>query len=159
MAYQKIQPFLWFDNQAEEAADFYTSVFRDSEILAKSYYGEGAPAPAGTVMTVAFRINGQEFVALNGGPHFTFSPAISFAVNCRTQEEIDYYWEKLSADPQREQCGWLQDRYGISWQIVPEELPELLRSDDPEQARSVMQAMLKMKKLSISDLREARQVT
>ncbi len=159
MSHQKIQPFLWFNDQAEEAAEFYTSVFRDSELLGKTYYSEGSPGPAGTVMTVEFRIHNQEFVALNGGPHYALTPAISFVVNCKTQEEIDYYWEQLSADPGREQCGWLVDRFGLSWQVVPEDLPALLSSGDPEQARNVMQAMLKMKKISIPELLEARQVS
>lgn len=155
MIQQKITPFLWFNDKAEEAAQFYTSVFKDSGIHTTTYYGEGAPLPKGTVMTIAFRLEGQEFVALNGGPHFTFSPAISFVVNCHDQEEIDYYWEKLSADPAREQCGWLQDKFGLSWQIVPLVLQELLKDQDQEKSGRVMQALMPMKKLVIADLQKA----
>jgi predicted 3-demethylubiquinone-9 3-methyltransferase (glyoxalase superfamily) len=156
---KKIQPFLWFNTEAEAAADFYTSVFRDSEVILKTYYGKGTPVPEGTVMTVVFRIEQQEFVALNGGPQFTFSPAVSFVVNCKDQEEIDYYWQQLSANPEQEQCGWLQDRFGLSWQVIPEKLPELLSSPDPEKAANAMQAMMKMKKIVISDLQEATEIS
>lgn len=155
MIQQKITPFLWFNDKAEEAAKFYTSVFKDSGIHTTTYYGEGASLPKGTVMTIAFRLEGQEFVALNGGPHFTFSPAISFVVNCHDQEEIDYYWEKLSADPAREQCGWLQDKFGLSWQIVPLVLQELLKDQDQEKTGRVMRALMPMKKLVIADLQKA----
>lgn len=155
MLQQKITPFLWFNDQAEEAARFYTSVFQDSGIHTTTYYTAGAPMPEGSVMTVAFRLEGQQFVALNGGPQFTFSPAVSFVVNCRNQEEIDYYWEKLSADPAREQCGWLQDKFGLSWQIVPENLPELLRGHSQGQSARIVQALLQMKKLVIADLLKA----
>lgn len=155
MLQQKITPFLWFHDQAEEAARFYTSVFQDAGIDTITYYTAGAPLPAGSVMTVAFRLEGQQFVALNGGPPFSFSPAVSFVVNCRDQEEIDYYWEKLSADPAREQCGWLQDQFGLSWQIVPENLPGLLKGHSQEQSGRIMQALLQMKKLVIADLVKA----
>jgi len=152
MTGQKITPCLWFNDNAEEAVKFYTLVFKDAKVGRISHYGEGAPLPKCTVLTVNFEIHGQEFMALNGGPHFTFSPAISFVVNCRDQEELDYYWEKLSADPAREQCGWLQDKYGVSWQIVPAILEELMSSQDQEKTARVMQAVLKMKKLVIADL-------
>jgi predicted 3-demethylubiquinone-9 3-methyltransferase (glyoxalase superfamily) len=155
MIQQKITPFLWFHDKAQEAAQFYTSVFKDSAIHNTTYYTAGAPLPEGSVMTVAFRLEGQEFVALNGGPAFTFSPAVSFVINCQNQEEIDYYWEKLSADPAREQCGWLQDKFGVSWQVVPVMLPQLLKGESQEQSKQIMQALLKMKKLVIADLIKA----
>lgn len=154
MIQQKINPFLWFENNAEAAATFYTSVFRNSEIISKSYYGDGAPMPKGNVLTVYFKIEGQLFVALNGGPQFTFSPAVSFVVNCKTQEEIDYYWKQLSADESKEQCGWLVDKFGLSWQIVPEQLPQLINGD-PERSSRVMGSLMRMKKLVIADLEEA----
>jgi len=155
---QKITPFLWFDDQAEEAVNFYTSIFKDSKIASVTRYGEEAAQasgrPKGTVMTVAFRLEGQEFAAINGGPHFTFTPAISFVVNCKSQEEVDYYWEKLSAegDERAQQCGWLKDKYGVSWQVVPTALVELLNSPDADKSRQVMQAMLAMKKIDIEGL-------
>lgn len=156
---QKITPFLWFDNQAEEAAKFYTSFFPNSKITNVSRYDEaGAKAsgqPVGTAMVVAFELNGQEFSAINGGPMFKFSEAISFAVNCENQEEVDMFWEKLSAVPESEQCGWCKDKYGLSWQIVPKQLGELLSDPDKEKAGRVMQAMLQMKKLDIQKLQEA----
>jgi predicted 3-demethylubiquinone-9 3-methyltransferase (glyoxalase superfamily) len=158
---QKITPFLWFDNQAEEAVSFYTSIFKDSKILTISRYGEeGAEAsgrPEGTVMTIAFRLFGQEFVALNGGPIFKFTEAISFVVNCESQDEIDHYWEKLSrdGDPKAQQCGWLKDKYGLSWQIVPTLLVGLLTDPDPEKSRRAMKAMLEMKKIDIETLKQA----
>ncbi|HET6488354.1 MAG TPA: VOC family protein [Syntrophales bacterium] len=158
---QKITPFLWFDNQAEEAVGFYTSIFKDSKILTVSRYGEeGAEVsgrPAGTVMTIEFRLLGQEFVALNGGPIFKFTEAISFVVNCESQDEVDYYWEKLSrdGDPKAQQCGWLKDKYGLSWQIVPTVLVKLLTDPDPETSRRAMKAMLQMKKLDIETLEQA----
>ncbi|MBC5774663.1 VOC family protein [Pontibacter sp. KCTC 32443] len=155
MIEQKIRPCLWFNNEAEDAAKFYTSIFRDSKIGKIAYYGEGAPMPKGTVLTVSFLLEGQEFTALNGGPNFIFSPAISFVVNCQTQDEIDYYWEKLSADPAQEQCGWLKDKFGVSWQIVPEILDELMSAQDQQRSERVMQALLQMKKLVISDLVKA----
>jgi len=155
MAKQKITPFLWFNDNAEEAVKFYTSVFKDSKTGTVTYYGEGLPMPKGTVMTIGFEIEGQQFVALNGGPQFKFSPAISFVVNCKTQEEIDHYWEKLLEGGAEEQCGWLKDKFGVSWQIVPENLSELLNEKNPEKSSRVMQALLQMKKLIINDLEKA----
>jgi predicted 3-demethylubiquinone-9 3-methyltransferase (glyoxalase superfamily) len=152
---QKITPFLWFHGRAEEAADFYTSIFSDSKITGIARYGEGTPAPKGTVMTVRFLLQGQEFVALNGGPHFTFSPAISFAVNCETQDEVDRYWQQLSAGGEEGQCGWLTDKFGVSWQIVPTTLVKLLSSEDAAGAQRAMTAMLQMKKIDISLLEQA----
>ena len=151
----RITPFLWFDNQAEEAAKFYTSIFRNSKITAVARYPEGSPGPAGTVMTVGFELNGQPFTALNGGPIFKFTEAISFVVHCETQEEVDQYWEKLSEGGQENQCGWLKDKYGVSWQIVPDVLIELLQDKDAEKSKRVMQAMLQMKKIDIKTLRQA----
>ncbi|HZE87001.1 MAG TPA: VOC family protein [Methylomirabilota bacterium] len=156
---QKITPFLWFDNQAEEAANFYTSIFKHAQITSISRYDKaGAKTsgrPEGSAMTVAFQLDGQKFTALNGGPLFKFSEAISFVVNCETQEEIDEYWEKLSAVPESEQCGWLKDKYGLSWQIVPKQLGEMLGDKDAEKAGRVMQAMLQMKKIEIPKLQKA----
>lgn len=158
---QKITPFLWFDSQAEEAVGFYTSVFKNSKIRSVSHYGEeGAQAsgrPEGTVMTIEFEIEGQDFVALNGGPPFKFSEAVSFVVNCESQAEVDYYWEKLSegADAQAQQCGWLKDKYGLSWQVVPTILTQLLNDPDAEKSRRVMKAMLQMKKIDIETLKKA----
>ena len=158
---QKITPFLWFDSQAEEAVSFYTSIFKNSKIVSITRYGEeGAQAsgrPKGTVMTIAFQLDGQEFVALNGGPHFKFTEAISFVVNCESQDEIDYYWEKLSGggDEKAQQCGWLKDKYGLSWQIVPRVLGELLNDPDSEKSRRVMKALLQMKKLDLNILKRA----
>ena len=151
---EKITPFLWFDTRAEEAARFYTSVFKNSEILGITHYGSDGPGVEGTVMTVVFRIEGQKFIALNGGPQFTFTPAISFVVNCETQEEIDYLWENLSQGGEKIECGWLQDKYGVSWQIVPTILGEMLQDKDPEKADRVFKAMLKMKKLDIEALKQ-----
>jgi predicted 3-demethylubiquinone-9 3-methyltransferase (glyoxalase superfamily) len=152
---QKITPFLWFDNDAEEAMAFYTSIFKNSKILEVSRYGEQGPGPAGTVMTGSFQLNGQEFMALNGGPVFSFSPAISFFVNCETQDEVDELWEKLSAGGEKQQCGWVKDKFGVSWQIVPAILGKLLRDKDPEKSKHVMQAMLTMNKLDIAGLERA----
>ena len=152
---QKITPFLWFNDNAEEAVNFYTSIFKDSRINGVTHYGEAGPRPAGSVMTVAFEIEGQVFTAINGGPHFTFSPAISFVVHCATQEEVDYYWEKLSAGGEEIQCAWLRDKYGVSWQIVPDVLIELLQDKDPAKSKRVMEAMLKMIKIDIPTLRQA----
>ncbi len=156
---QKISPFLWFDNQAEEAANFYVSIFEDSRVTYTARYnGVGAEAagrPVGSVMTVAFELAGQPFTALNGGPEFTFSPAISFVVNCETQDEVDRYWDALSAGGQTEQCGWLRDRFGVSWQIVPAALGELMSDPDPVKAERVMKAMLQMKKIDIASLKAA----
>jgi predicted 3-demethylubiquinone-9 3-methyltransferase (glyoxalase superfamily) len=152
---QKITPFLWFDGKAEEAANFYTSIFENSKILNISRYGEEGPGPAGTAMTVTFQLNGQEFTALNGGPEFTFSPAISFFVNCETQEEVDELWQKLSEGGEEEQCGWLKDKYGLSWQIIPVALMEMLQDKDPEKSKRVMEAMLQMQKIDIKALGQA----
>ena len=152
---QKIRPFLWFDDNAEEAVSFYVSVFDDAEITDVSRYQEGSPGPAGTVMSMSFRIEGQEFLALNGGPLFTFSEAISFLINCETQDEVDRLWDALSAGGEEQPCGWLRDRFGLSWQIVPRVLGELLGGSDPEGSQRAMQAMLKMKKLDIQTLQDA----
>jgi predicted 3-demethylubiquinone-9 3-methyltransferase (glyoxalase superfamily) len=153
---QKIVTHLWFNDQAEEAATFYTSLFKDSKITNTSYYPEGSPGPAGAVMTVEFELNGQTFIALNGGPLFTFSEAISLLVNCESQEEVDELWAKFTEEGEESQCGWLKDKYGLSWQIVPTELPELLTNPDPAIAQRVMAAMLPMQKIDIAALRQAR---
>jgi len=153
---QKISPFLWFDDQAEEAVNFYTSIFKNSKILNVTRYGEVGPGPKDSVMTVAFQLEGQEFMALNGGPHFKFTEAISFVVKCKTQEEVDDLWENLSeGGGEKIQCGWLKDKYGVSWQIVPTILGEMI--SDPNRAKSqrVMDAMLKMKKIEIEGLKRA----
>ncbi len=156
---QKITPFLWFDHQAEDAVNCYVSIFKNSEIRSIARYEEEAAKasgrPKGSVMTVAFELDRQEFVALNGGPLFKFTEAISFVVNCETQEEVDHFWEKLSAGGQEVQCGWLKDRFGVSWQIVPTVLGEMLQDKDREKSRRVMAAMLKMKKISIEGLKNA----
>ncbi|HHF7349494.1 TPA: VOC family protein [Legionella feeleii] len=156
---QHIAPCLWFDNQAEEAAHFYTSIFKNSKILRLSYYGDaGAEVsgkPKGSLMTVTFQLEGQQFIALNGGPDFKFSPAISLFVSCESQEEIDDLWNNLSADGETVQCGWLQDKYGISWQIVPAILVDFLNDPDKEKSEQVMKAMLKMKKLDMQALKKA----
>jgi predicted 3-demethylubiquinone-9 3-methyltransferase (glyoxalase superfamily) len=151
----EITPCLWFDTEGEEAATFYTSVFPNSKILDVSRYGEAGPRPQGTVMTVSFELDGKKFVALNGGPDFTFSEAISFQVSCKTQEEVDMFWSKLSEGGEEGPCGWLKDKYGLSWQIVPTALPELLSDPDAEKAQRVMRAMLSMKKIEIEDLERA----
>ena len=151
----KITPFLWFDGQAEEAAQFYTSIFENSKIESVTRYGDVGPGPKGTVMTVAFQLDGQEFVALNGGPQFPFTEAVSFVVNCATQKEIDYFWDKLSAGGQQIECGWLKDKYGLSWQIVPAELSKMLQDPDPDTTNRVMQAVLQMKKPDIQRLEQA----
>jgi predicted 3-demethylubiquinone-9 3-methyltransferase (glyoxalase superfamily) len=152
---QRITPFLWFDSNAEEAANFYVSVFPNSEITEVSRYGEAGPRAAGSVMVVSFRLDGQEFLALNGGPEFTFNEAVSFSIACANQEEVDYYWDKLTEGGQEVQCGWLKDRYGLAWQVVPEGMLELL--NDPDKARSdrAMRAMLGMKKLDLAALQGA----
>lgn len=152
---QKITPFLWFNFQAEEAVTLYTSVFKNSKILATTRYPAGSPGPAGAVMTVSFELNGQEFTALNGGPEFPFSEAISFYVNCESQAEVDELWEKLSQGGEKGQCGWLKDRFGVSWQIVPTVLGSLLGDPNPQKAQRVTEAMLKMKKLDIAELKRA----
>ena len=149
---QKITPFLWFDTEGEEAASFYTSVFPNSRIVDIAHYGEAGPRPAGTVMAVSFELDGQKFVALNGGPQFTFDEAISFQVDCEAQEEVDRFWSALSAGGEEGPCGWLKDRYGVSWQIVPKALVDLLGDPDREKSQRVMRAMLKMKKIEIAEL-------
>jgi predicted 3-demethylubiquinone-9 3-methyltransferase (glyoxalase superfamily) len=152
---QKITPFLWFNGNAEEAVNFYILVFKDAKVGRMVRYGAEGPGPEGTVMTAPFRLYGQEFVALNGGPQFTFPPAISFVVNCQTQEEVDQLWEQLSEGGSKGRCGWLQDKFGVSWQIVPTVLSELLQAQDAEKSKKVMQAMLKMDKIQIETLKEA----
>jgi predicted 3-demethylubiquinone-9 3-methyltransferase (glyoxalase superfamily) len=152
---QKITPFLWFDGKAEEAMNFYTSIFKNSKVVNIMRYGEAGPGPKGTVMVATFQLDGQEFTALNGGPMFTFSPAISFFVNCEMQEEVDELWEKLSEGGEKQRCGWLKDRYGVSWQIVPTVLGKLLQDKDPEKSKRVMNAMLQMNKIDIKSLKQA----
>jgi predicted 3-demethylubiquinone-9 3-methyltransferase (glyoxalase superfamily) len=152
---QKITPFLWFNDQAEEAANFYTSVFKNSKIGTINRYGEDVPGPKGKVMTVAFELDGQELIALNGGPDFSFTEAISFFVKCEDQAEVDRYWEKLSEGGQVQQCGWLKDKYGVSWQIVPTILEKLMNDPDPQKANRVTQAMLQMIKIDIEGLKRA----
>jgi predicted 3-demethylubiquinone-9 3-methyltransferase (glyoxalase superfamily) len=157
MPSQKITPFLWFDHQAEEAAGFYTAIFPNSKIVKVVRCGAAGPGPAGSVLTVEFQLDGQTFVGLNGGPHYQFTPAISFVVNCQTQDEVDGYWTKLSAGGAEVQCGWIRDKFGVSWQIVPTVLPQLLSDPDPNKAQRVMKAMLAMKKLDINALQQARE--
>ena len=152
---QKITTFLWFDDKAEESTRFYVSLFKNSKFENISYYGEGAPRPKGPVLTVVFQIDGQQFMALNGGPHYSFTPAISLLVNCETQEEVDRLWNKLLEGGKPSRCGWLQDRYGLSWQIVPTILGKLMSDPDCKKADRVMQAMLKMDKLDIKGLEQA----
>jgi predicted 3-demethylubiquinone-9 3-methyltransferase (glyoxalase superfamily) len=152
---QKITPFLWFDGNAEEAMNFYVSIFKNSKVLKVTRYGEAGPGPKGTVMSATFQLEGQNFYALNGGPQFKFTPAISFFVNCETQQEVDELWEELSADGQKERCGWLKDKYGLSWQIIPSALGEMLGDKDPAKATRVMQAMLQMNKIDIQALKQA----
>src|SRR5262245_52848754 len=152
---QKITPFLWFDNNAEEAMNFYVSIFKHSKVVRVTRYVDAGPGPKGTVMTAEFQLEGQKFVALNGGPHFKFTEAISFVVNCETQQEVDEFWEKLSEGREESQCGWLKDKYGLSWQIVPTVLVKLLQDKDAEKAKRVMQAMLQMKKIDIKTLKQA----
>ena len=151
----KITPFLWFNHNAEEAANFYVSVFKNSKVLGVTRYGDAGPGPAGTVMVVAFQLDGQEFTAINGGPQFKFTEAISFVVNCKTQQEVDEYWEKLSAGGEKSRCGWLKDKFGLSWQVVPTALEEMLQDKDAAKANRVMQAMLQMDKIDIARLRQA----
>jgi predicted 3-demethylubiquinone-9 3-methyltransferase (glyoxalase superfamily) len=152
---QKITPFLWFDTEGEDAARFYTSVFPNSKIGEIARYGSAGPRPEGTVMTVSFELDGQRFVALNGGPEFAFSEAVSFLVNCDTQDEVDSYWSALSEGGEEGPCGWLKDKFGLSWQIVPNRLPELLADPDRERAQRVMEAMLKMRKIEVDELERA----
>jgi len=153
---QRITPFLWFDSQAEEAAKLYCSIFKNSEMGQIVRYGDVGPGPKGQVMIVTFKIEGQEFTALNGGPRFKFDEAISFVINCETQEEMDYYWDSLTADGgQESQCGWLKDKFGLSWQIVPTIIGELMSDKDPEKAGRVMQAVMQMKKIDLQKLKDA----
>ena len=161
---QKISPFLWFDDKAEEAAEFYVSVFKErpsgsgiteSKILSVARYGEAGPGTPGTAMTVSFQLEGHEFTALNGGPEFAFTEAISFHVSCESQDEVDHFWKALTDGGEESQCGWLKDRYGLSWQIIPTALPELLSDPDPERSQRVMKAMLEMKKIDIAGLQRA----
>jgi predicted 3-demethylubiquinone-9 3-methyltransferase (glyoxalase superfamily) len=152
---QKITPFLWFDGQAEEAANFYTSIFKNSKILNIARYGDAGPGPKGSVMVVTFELEGQRFMALNGGPQYTISPAISFFVDCATQAEVDYLWEKLTAGGGEVQCGWLRDKFGVSWQIIPSALMELMQDKDPVKSQRVFKAMLEMTKIDIEGLKRA----
>ena len=152
---QKITPFLWFDDKAEEAMNFYVSIFKNSKVLGVSRYGEEGPGPEGKVMVGTFELEGQKFHALNGGPQFIFTEAVSFLIDCETQDEVDYFWEKLSEGGEKSQCGWLKDKFGLSWQVVPSILGDLLQDEDEEKSRRVMAAMLKMDKLDISRLKQA----
>jgi len=152
---QKITPFLWFDGKAEEAMNFYISIFKNSKVGRVTRYGEAGPGPKGTVMSAMFQLEGQEFMALNGGPQFRFTPAISFFVNCETQQEVDELWEKLCEGGKKDRCGWLKDKYGLSWQIIPSALGKMLGDKDPEKSKRVMEAMLQMDKIDIQRLQEA----
>ena len=151
----KITPFFWFDGQAEEAASFYVSLFPNSRILKVARYGDAGPGEKGKAMTVVFELDGTEFIALNGGPHFKFNEAVSFSIDCKSQEEVDHYWDNLTKGGVESQCGWLKDKYGLSWQVNPTVLGEMLTDPDPIKAKRVMEAMLKMKKIVIADLRAA----
>lgn len=155
MPRQKVTPFLWFDNQAEEAANFYVSLFKDSKIVSVTHYGEAGPGPAGSAMIVEFQLSGLSFIALNGGPHFKFTEAISMSVDCESQAEVDALWEKLSEGGSKGQCAWLKDQYGLSWQIVPNALPKMLADPDPAKAKRVMEAMMQMTKIDIERLKRA----
>ena len=152
---KKITPFLWFDDQAEEAMNFYVSIFKNSKVGGVTRNGEAGPGSKGTVMSATFQLDGQDFIALNGGPHFKFTPAISLFVDCKTQHEVDELWEKLSAGGEKQRCGWLQDKFGLSWQIIPSALGELLNDPDPVKAGRVMQAMMQMTKIDIDGLQRA----
>jgi predicted 3-demethylubiquinone-9 3-methyltransferase (glyoxalase superfamily) len=152
---QKIAPFLWFNDKAEEAMNFYVSIFKNSKVGTVTRYGDAGPGPKGSVMSATFQLDGQDFFALNGGPQFSFTPAVSFFVNCETQQEVDELWEKLSAGGRKDRCGWLQDKYGLSWQIIPSALGKMLGDRDPAKANRVMQAMLKMDKIDIARLKLA----
>jgi len=152
---RKITPFLWFNDNAEEAVDFYLSIFADAKILSSARYGDTGPGPKGTVMTIKFQLEGQEFVVLNGGPHFTFTEAISFVVNCETQEEVDKFWAKLSAGGETSRCGWLKDKFGLSWQVVPAALDDMIDDEHPERSQRVMAAMMQMDKLDLAALQRA----
>ncbi len=152
---QKITPYLWFDTEAEEAANFYTSLFKNSKISGISRYGEGAPKPAGSVMTISFELDGQEFVALNGGPEFKFNESISLYVNCQDQAEVDWFWEKLTEGGEEGPCGWLKDRYGLSWQVIPSGLGEMIAGPDAAKSQRALQAMFQMKKIDLNQMRLA----
>jgi predicted 3-demethylubiquinone-9 3-methyltransferase (glyoxalase superfamily) len=152
---QKITPFLWFDDQAEEAMIHYVSIFTNSKVGSVTRYGDAGPGPKGSVMTASFELEGQQFTALNGGPHFKFTEAVSFVVSCETQEEVDEFWDKLSEGGQTQQCGWLKDKFGLSWQIVPTVLMELMKDPDPQKSQRVVEAMLQMTKIDIAKLRQA----
>jgi len=152
---QKIIPFLWFDGKAEEAANFYVSLFKNSRIVNIARYGDAGPGPKGTAMSATFELAGQRFIALNAGPQFKFSEAISFFINCETQQEVDDLWEKLSAGGQKSKCGWLKDKYGLSWQVIPTALGDMLHDKDPKKSQRVMQAMLQMDKIDIARLKQA----
>jgi predicted 3-demethylubiquinone-9 3-methyltransferase (glyoxalase superfamily) len=152
---QKITPFLWFDNQAEEAMKFYTSIFQDAEIKGVTRYGDAGPGPKGSVMTASFTLNGQEFTALNGGPLFKFKESVSFVVHCETQAEVDYYWEKLSEGGHKSQCGWLKDKFGLSWQVVPDIAIRMLTDKDAAKGEKVMKAVMQMTKIDIQKLQDA----
>lgn len=152
---QKITPFLCFDHQAEEAMNFYVGIFKNSKVIRVDHYGKDMPMPEGTVLTASFELFGQRFVALNAGPMFQFTPAVSFMVECEDQAEVDYYWSKLSADPEAEACGWLKDKFGVSWQIAPRQWGQLITDADPAKAGRVMQAMMQMKKIDIAGLQRA----
>jgi predicted 3-demethylubiquinone-9 3-methyltransferase (glyoxalase superfamily) len=152
---QKITPFLWFDGKAEEAMNFYTSIFKNSKVVDVARYGDAGPGPKGSVMTASFQLDGLEFVALNGGPHYQFTPAVSFYVGCETQAEVDHYWDRLGEGGQPLQCGWITDKYGVTWQIVPTALIDMMRDTDPDRASRVVQAMMRMVKLDIAALKRA----
>ena len=152
---QKITPFLWFNDKAEEAMNYYVSIFKNSKVGTVTRYGDAGPGPKGSVMSATFQLDGQDFFALNGGPQFSFTPAISFFVNCEAQPEVDELWEKLSAGGRKDRCGWLQDKYGLSWQIIPSALVKMLQDKDPAKANRVMQAMLQMDKIDIERLKQA----
>jgi len=152
---QKITPFLWFDGKAEEAMNFYTSIFANAKVKGVTRYGETGPGPKGSVMTATFELDGQEFIALNGGPMYKFTPALSLFVRCRDQQEVDHFWDKLTEGGKAVQCGWLEDKYGLSWQIVPTALLEMLQDQDPAKSKRVMQAMLQMVKLDVQKLQQA----
>jgi predicted 3-demethylubiquinone-9 3-methyltransferase (glyoxalase superfamily) len=152
---QKITPFLWFDDKAEEAMNFYVSIFKNSKVVSVSRYGEGGPGAKGSVMSATFELEGQRFMALNGGPHFKFSEAISLFINCETQQEVDELWEKLSAGGEKSRCGWLKDKFGLSWQVIPSALGRMLQDKDPVKSKRVMQAMLQMDKIDIARLKQA----
>ena len=152
---QKITPFLWFDTQAEEAMNFYISIFKNSKVVGVSRWGEAGPVPKGTAMSATFELDGQKFMALNAGPQFKFTEAISFFVNCETQDEVDEFWEKLSEGGEKSRCGWLKDKFGLSWQIIPSALGEMLNDKDPQKSKRVMEAMMQMGKIDIKILKQA----